>query len=73
MYVLIKWEADPQIFGLQLNGFTAAPTLLWTIDLGALDIKNGNGNDAIFKTFSEDHASAYDSWSLGDALEGSTC
>ena len=55
LYALLKWEGDAQLYALQLNG-ALAPTLIWTLDLGKLDILDSNGNLAVFKTWSQEHA-----------------
>jgi len=55
MYALLKWEADAQLYGLQLNG-AAAPTLVWTLDLKSVTLINSNGNVATFRTWSQEHA-----------------
>ena len=56
LYALLKWEGDAQLYALQLNTGTAAPTLLWNLDLGKIDVKNSNGVDAVFQNWAEDHA-----------------
>lgn len=55
LYALLKWEADAQLYGLQLNGMIA-PTLLWTLDLKSVLLVNGNGGLADFRTWSQEHA-----------------
>ncbi len=58
LYTVLKDEIDPKLFALQLNPSdpTQAPSLLWTLDLGAIAGKNGNGANVSFSTFSEDHS-----------------
>ena len=58
LYVLVKDEVDPRLFALALNpaDSTAAPTLLWTLDMGKIGGRNGNDANISFSSFSEDHA-----------------
>ena len=58
LYVLVKDEVDPKLFALALNpaDSTAAPALLWTLDMGKIGGRNGNDANISFSSFSEDHA-----------------
>jgi hypothetical protein len=58
MYALLKWEGDAQLYALQLND-AAAPTLLWTLDMGKLTVPITNGTAPSFGKFTkwaEDHS-----------------
>lgn len=56
MYVLYKDPIDAKLFKLQLNGGYVAPTLVWTLDLGAITGTNDNGQQVAFTTWSPDHS-----------------